>query len=182
MVTYTLDLTEIGPVFETFPDELAFFLLRNSTLLPYASADTLGADALFAIDITGNAGGDLSVFSPMTFVAPDSLILDGAVASVIPGDRVVGRLRFLSAAPNPAFSGVGLRYEVPEPGGLLQIRVFDVEGRLVSEPFSGKRTAGTWTTKWNAANSRGRSVPSGIYIVQIQMDGQSLVRRVVLTR
>jgi len=65
---------------------------------------------------------------------------------------------------------------------MLQIRVFDVAGRLVAEPFHGRKAPGSWTTRWDATDAGGRSVPAGVYIVQVQMAGQSLVRRVVIAR
>ena len=75
-----------------------------------------------------------------------------------------------------------MTYDVPEPGGQLRVKVFDVAGRIVSEPFDGHRTPGTWVTRWNGTASACLAVPAGVYIVQLQMAGQSLVRRLVLTR
>jgi len=181
-IRFSVDLTEGDPAQQGLPDELSLFLLRQHDLIPYPTADDLGADALFAIDVTGQPGGDLSVFSPLTFVAPDSLILDGTIVGVPAEARGVGRLRFRSTAPNPFASGVLLTYDVPEPGGLLRVRVYDMAGRLVAEPFAGKREPGVWTTRWEGTSARGRAAAAGVYIVQLQMAGQSLVRRVVLTR
>jgi flagellar hook assembly protein FlgD len=62
------------------------------------------------------------------------------------------------------------------------VRIFDVAGRLMAQPFAGKRAAGTWTTQWDARDAKGRSVSTGVYLVQLHMGGQTLVRRVVLTR
>jgi len=181
-IRFSVDLTEAGPVAQAPPDELSLFLLRQSDLTPFPTADDLGADALFAIDVTGQAAGDLSVFSPMTFVAPDSLILGGHIADVPSGEGNEGRLRFRGTSPNPFSSGILLTYELPEPGGVLRIRVYDAAGRLVAVPFAGKREPGVWTTRWDATNASGRTVAAGVYIIQLEMRGQSLVRRVVLTR
>lgn len=181
-IRFSADLTEGAPAQLGLPDELSLFLLRHPDLRPFPTADDLGADALFAIDVTGQSGGDLSVFTPLTFVAPDSLILDGTILNVPADSRGAGRLRFRSTAPNPFASGIRLTYDVPEPGGLLRVKVYDAAGRLMAEPFAGKREPGVWTTQWDATNMRGRPVPAGVYIVQLQMNGQSLVRRIVLTR
>src|SRR5262245_54496711 len=147
-IRFSVDLTETGPAASGLPDELSLFLLRQFDLTPFPTADDLGADALFAIDVTGQSGGDLSVFSPMAFVAPDSLVLGGHITSVPSGERHEGRLRFRSTSPNPFSSGILLTYEVPEPGGWLRIKVYDATGRLVAEPFVGRREAGVWTSRW----------------------------------
>ena len=181
-ITFSVELTENPPALLGPPDEASFYMLRSSDLTAYPTSDDLGTGALFVIDVTGQAGGDLGVFSPMTFVAPDSLILDGAVLSVPSGRRSAGRLRFRSVIPNPSPGAMVLTYEVPDPGGRVIVKVFDVAGRLVAEPFKGRRAAGTWATRWDASDSGGRAVAAGVYIVQLQMAGQSLVRRVVLTR
>jgi hypothetical protein len=61
-LTFTLQLTES----HTAPglDQFSFFLLDPGTLLPLgATTDPTGANALFAIDITGGAGGNAMVFA-----------------------------------------------------------------------------------------------------------------------
>ena len=97
-------------------------------------------------------------------------------------DGLAGRLRFDYAGPNPSPAHFRFVYSIPEPGGDVRVRVYDVKGRLTAELFSGTRAPGVWTTKWDAVDARGHAVPAGVYIVKVQMAGQSLVRRVVLTR
>lgn len=181
-VTLRLNLTERTQRPSLAPDEFSMYFVSRSTGIPFPTADDLGTNALFAIDITGPEGGALTVFSPMTFIPPDTLALDGTVLAVPPENGPVGRLQFRAVMPNPSLGGVRLVYEVPEPGGELRIRVFDFAGRLVAKPFVGKRAAGVWTTPWDARDTRGHGVAAGVYIIQLQMGGQSLVRRVVLTR
>lgn len=60
-LSFTLELTEqhAAPGF----DQFSFFVLDPSTLLPLlGTTDPLGADALFAIDITGAPGGSALAF------------------------------------------------------------------------------------------------------------------------
>src|SRR5262245_4737689 len=179
-VTFGLQLPEPSPP-EGLPDEMSFFYLGDDGMPAFHTLDPLGTDALFAVCVTGEPGGDLSVFTPMTFVPPDSLVLDMSVLGVPGSDGLVARLQFRSIAPNPSTGGVRLAYAIPEPGGELRVRVFDVAGRLVAQPVRGKRAAGSRTTDWDARDSRGRAALAGVYLVQLQMGGQSLVRRVVLT-
>jgi len=176
-----LSLSEANAAPTVVPDEFSMYVLEPFTGLPYRTADDFGTNALFAVDITGQAGGDLTAFAPMTFIAPDSLVLDGALVGVPSGGRLESRLRFISVAPNPSPGGIRMVYEVPSPGGELRVRVFDVAGRQVAEPFDGARDAGVWTVDWDARGAGGQAAP-GVYIVQLAMRGQSLMRRIVLTR
>jgi hypothetical protein len=181
-VAFAVQLPEPGSAPTGIPDELSFFYLADSVNAAFPTADPLGTNALFAIDVTGQSGGDLSVFAPMQFVPPDTLRMTNSTTDVPSGERGQDRLRVTSIAPNPSLGRVRIVYDVPEPGGFLSIKVYDVAGRLVAQPFSAKRTAGTWSTQWDATNVRGRAVAAGVYIIQLEMGGQSLVRRVVLTR
>lgn len=181
-VAFAVQLPEPSPAPIGIPDQAAFFYLADSVTAAFVTADPLGTNTLFAIDVTGQAGGDLSVFAPMQFVPPDTLRMTNSTVAVPPGAHLEGRLRFRSVAPNPSLGGVALSYDVPAPGGTLRIKVFDVAGRLVAEPFHGKRAPGAWTTRWDATDAGGRSVPAGVYIVQFQVADQSLVRRVVIAR
>jgi hypothetical protein len=178
-VAFAVQLPEPSPAPDGIPDGAAFFYFADSVTAAFVTTDPLGTNALFAIDVTGQAGGELSVFAPMQFVPPDTLRMTNSTVAVPLGAHLEGRLRFRLVAPNPS---LGFAYDVPEPGGVLRIKVFDVAGRLVVEPFNGKRAPGTWTTRWDATDAGGRYVPAGVYIVQLQMAGQSLVRRVVIAR
>ena len=181
--TFAFQLPEPSPPPSAIPDQVAFYFFRANGLTSFVTGDPLGTDALFAVDVTGGAGGDLSVFSPMTFIPPDTLAVDLSIVNVPETPAITSdRLRFISVDPNPALEAVRLAYEVPEPGGFLRIKVFDVAGRLVAEPFKGHRQAGSWTTRWEATDARGHAVAAGVYILQLQMEGQSRVRRIVLTR
>jgi len=183
LTTVRLELTELAPSLPSrAPDEMSAYFVNRASGFPYPTADGLGTDALFAIDITGQPGGELGVFAPMAFIPPDTLALDGTVVGVLPDRHVSGRLKFRPLAPNPSPRYVDIKYEIPEPGGFLQIKVFDVAGRFMAAPYAGRRGVGIWTTRWDAADSKGKRVPAGVYIVQLQMAGQSLVRRVVLAR
>ncbi len=44
------------------PDSFSFFILDSSGFPLFATTDPTGADALFALDLTGTGSGNLSVF------------------------------------------------------------------------------------------------------------------------
>ena len=103
-----------------------------------------------------------------------------APSTSVPGDEHV--LAVHCATPNPFGVNTALSYELPSPGD-VDIRVFDVSGRLVrtlidSEP----RPAGLQTLVWNGRDDRGRKVASGVYFFRVNIGGESIERRTVLLR
>lgn len=178
----SLELTEVGSPASEMPDELAFYVLNAGGSYLFPTVDPFGVNALFAIDVTGQSGGDLSVFAPMLFVPPDTLLLSNSTTGIATEPPLVGRLRFVTAGPNPFVGVIRLTYEVPAPGGLIRLRIFDVAGRLVAQPLRENRPPGRWSVVWDGTDRAGRLIATGSYLVQLQMGGQSVVRRIVLTR
>lgn len=58
------------------PDSFSFFLL-DSTLTPYGTSDPSGADALFAIDVTGTP-------APVVFTSPSAMATLTPIMSAVP--------------------------------------------------------------------------------------------------
>ncbi|HET7225457.1 MAG TPA: FlgD immunoglobulin-like domain containing protein [Candidatus Eisenbacteria bacterium] len=177
-VTADIVFSEAAPTEGRMPDELSMVIDDSFGQPAFTTADHLGAGAVFAIDATGAPGGDLTVIAPMQFVPPDSLIMGSSATAVPVSKQLGGRLRFSAASPNPFAERVQLRYEVPPPGGSLSVRVFDIAGRLVAEPFRGIRKAGSWTAAWNGRTASGHLAAPGTYLVQIRLEGQTVVRRI----
>ena len=69
-LSFLLELTESAPLGLT-PDQFSLFLLNPLTGFSLvATSDPTGADALFAIDITGAPFGELSTYHSMAQAAP----------------------------------------------------------------------------------------------------------------
>jgi hypothetical protein len=179
---FDLDMTENPATADRAADEFSFFYMAGENAFPYPTADALGANALFVVEVTGEPGGDLAVFSPMTFVPPDTLRLDVTLVSVPAVRRVGERLRFKAIFPNPASRTVRFDFEVPTPGGAVRLRIFDVVGRLVAEPLNELRAPGRWNSIWSGMGHGGDIVAPGVYLAQLQFHGQTRVRRFALTR
>ena len=84
--------------------------------------------------------------------------------------------------PNPFNPSTTVYYDVPEGGGEVSIRVFDVSGRLVRTLVNGHQTAGSKSVTWSGANDRGQSVSSGIYFYRMTAPGFTRTRKMVLLR
>jgi flagellar hook assembly protein FlgD len=83
--------------------------------------------------------------------------------------------------PNPFNAATTIRYALPGSGH-SRIMVHDAAGRLVATLMDGPQSAGTHQLQWQGLNSAGTPCPSGIYFVQLESNGSSLTRRVLLLR
>jgi len=181
-ITFSIDLMEFFN-YPWFPlDELSLFLLRPSGQPAFVTADPLGANALFSLCMTGQPGGDLSVFSPMTFLAPDTLVL-GLTPLAVPAPGVPSsRIRFRSVYPNPTAEGVHFEFELPAAGGRARLTIYDLAGRVVHRALDEARPGGVGSIDWSGLGVNGGRVAPGIYIARLDLDGQSVMRKIAVTR
>jgi hypothetical protein len=82
-VTFTLFYTQNAPSGGALPDEVAFFLLDSSYMPLFPTADPLGTDALFAVDLNGS-NTTPNVYAPAVVTSP------GNVKITVPGATVSG--------------------------------------------------------------------------------------------
>lgn len=97
------------------------------------------------------------------------------VDAPIPGETIVDRLE-LAVYPNPVSSRTRLRYALPARG-LVRIGLFDLAGRCVERLVDGVEEAGLHQRDW--ARSRA-SLPPGVYLVRLEVPGDSRTRKVLL--
>jgi len=145
------------------------------------TTDPTGAQALAAIDISGSPGGELAVFFPLTFVAPDTLLFDAVLVDVPREAMDDSRVRFAPIAPNPVRGRTSFRIEVPR-GGVARLRIYDVAGRVVAEPLNGFQGPGRRDLTWPGTDRNGTKLASGAYLAELRFGAQTVVRRFVLTR
>jgi len=176
-----LDLTEQASQGATPQAQFALYYLNEVEDPRVPTEDPLGANTIAVLDVTSEPGGDLSVFHPLTFVAPDTLLVDGSVVAVPVESARGDRVRFSAIMPNPARQRVLLAFELPSAGP-VELRVYDVAGRLVAEPFTGTRPAGPGSVSWGISGRSGQLLPSGVYVGELRFGRQSAVRRFVVTR
>jgi hypothetical protein len=107
---------------------------------------------LTAVDFAGNESDPATLGQPVGLTAP--------------GAPAVFRLQL--AAPNPARGSARLRYDVPEPGGALELSVYDVTGRRVRALWNGSQAAGSHVVWWDGRDDQGHALPAGIYLVRMR--------------
>jgi hypothetical protein len=87
----------------------------------------------------------------------------------------------ISVTPNPFSKSTVIEYEVEAPGS-VRLEVYNSVGRLVTTVTNDVKLRGTHKIAWDGSDSRGYSVPSGIYFVYLQTDGCVTAERIVRIR
>lgn len=102
---------------------------------------------------------------------------DGAATGV----ATLARSALRPPSPNPANPRTTLAFTLAEAGeGRLDI--YDARGRRVATPLAGTFAAGPGTVAWDGRGDDGRTLPSGVYLVQLRVGGQHWREKLVLAR
>lgn len=72
--------------------------------------------------------------------------------------------------PNPFNPRTILRFELTADA-TVDLAVFDLSGRRIATLVAGHRAAGRHETVWQGRDDDGRSVPSGVYLARLRVDG-----------
>jgi hypothetical protein len=83
--------------------------------------------------------------------------------------------------PNPAGEAVKMRVHVTRPAP-LDLRVFDLRGRLVRAWTATSLDPGTREYTWDGRDLRGRLAPAGLYVIRMRSSDQLATRSLILTR
>jgi hypothetical protein len=89
--------------------------------------------------------------------------------------------RLLAAFPNPFNPLTTLRFETSHPG-LVQLGIFDVQGRLVRELVRETLPVGEHSRTWDGRTNQGGIAPSGVYFGRLEVGGQVRTVKLLLVR
>jgi hypothetical protein len=82
----------------------------------------------------------------------------------------------MGPCPNPFNSATTIRWAIPE-AGIVQIRLYDLNGRLVA-PLAG----GVCRVGWHRLTLDGSALPTGVYLLRMEAGSFTQTRRMVLLR
>jgi hypothetical protein len=83
--------------------------------------------------------------------------------------------------PNPFNPITTLSYDLPEDA-MVNITIYDMMGRIVSNLVSSWQAAGYKSIQWNATNNLGEPVTAGLYLYTIQAGDFRQTRKMVLLK
>jgi hypothetical protein len=86
-----------------------------------------------------------------------------------------------SASPRDPGSEVDLASRGPG-ARRVQLKIYDLTGRLVRTLVDEPQTGGVYTATWNGTNNAGTPVATGVYFYRLTWNGLSATNRVVLLK
>ncbi|NIO29800.1 MAG: T9SS type A sorting domain-containing protein [Candidatus Latescibacteria bacterium] len=100
-------------------------------------------------------------------------------SGVTPTPQVANRL--FQNYPNPFNPLTTIVYWISSPG-VVDLRVFDVTGRLVQVLANESKAAGEHRVTWDGRDLKGRRVSSGTYFVRLEAGGQVNTEKIVFLK
>jgi hypothetical protein len=83
--------------------------------------------------------------------------------------------------PNPFNSTTRIKYSLPNQG-FVSLKIYNIQGQLVRTLLNRKKAAGNYSAIWDGRSDRGKVVSSGMYIYQIQCNGQTKTHKLLLLK
>jgi len=98
-----------------------------------------------------------------------------------PTTHTVWRTRLYPTRPNPFNPTTVVSFEISKRGH-VEIRIYDIAGRLVRTLLNEEKEPGRYEVIWDGKNQRSRPVPSGIYFCQLIAPDHVASTKMVLLR
>ena len=83
--------------------------------------------------------------------------------------------------PNPFNPVTSINFTLPKKG-LVNITIYNMEGRIVKTLVNSSQTAGYKSIQWNATNDRNEQVSAGLYLYTIEVGEFRQTKKMVLLK
>ena len=83
--------------------------------------------------------------------------------------------------PNPFNPITSIQY-VLQSDGYVSIKVYDMRGNLVKDLVGQDQSSGHYTVQWNATNSQGNQVTSGVYLYTIEAVEFKQIKKMIVLK
>ena len=100
--------------------------------------------------------------------------------SAVDGGPLPAVYRLAPPVPNPFHGELEIEYDVPAPGGIVSLRLYDISGRLIKTFVHGPDAAGRKRLLWNGRDDAGNQLPLGVYLLSLDAPHYNATRKVVL--
>jgi photosystem II stability/assembly factor-like uncharacterized protein len=92
-----------------------------------------------------------------------------------------GQISLYPNYPNPFNAKTRIEYYIPKPGD-VQLKIFDVQGRLICTLVNKTQESGQYLAVWDGRSDSGNMVSSGVYIYQLQSNNQIKNRKLLFLK
>ncbi|HIA24050.1 MAG TPA: T9SS type A sorting domain-containing protein, partial [Candidatus Marinimicrobia bacterium] len=106
------------------------------------------------------------------------------VVALAIGDEITGipqSFKVHENFPNPFNPFTKVQIDVPEQGH-MQVVVNDISGRLITTLLNSDVESGYHSIKWNGKNRLGAMAASGVYILNVYLNGQQHSQKMLLVK
>ncbi len=156
------DLTDLGPTCYTS-------VVPSRTV---GQATTLSLRLVYA-----NASHTIRIGAIGVTVTPSSTGTASERPEVMPRPGLDAGMSY----PNPFSERTTIEYRVDQPTQ-VQVRIYDVQGRLVRNLTDAYQTSGTHQVEWDGYDDSGSPLPSGVYFYQLQAGDAVSAKNVIQIR
>lgn len=118
------------------------------------------------------------------FLGDPALFLSGAVAGEITNVQSAKANLIFSLKPiypNPFNPCATIEYSIAIEG-LVNLKIYDIKGRLVKILFTGTKESGSYRITWDGKNEHGISVATGVYFCRLIIGDFQATQKMVLLR
>jgi hypothetical protein len=92
-----------------------------------------------------------------------------------------GMVRMAQNSPNPFMPETWIAYAVGRATH-VDLKVYDIEGRLITSLVSGEIAAGEHRASWDGKDTHGNAVAPGIYLYRLETPERTISRKMALLR
>ncbi|MCX7995975.1 MAG: C25 family cysteine peptidase [candidate division WOR-3 bacterium] len=170
----TLDFIGTGGALRSRPINSDWFC-EKYLLDKYSSGDTIQIRISFISDNDGNVGEGFYIddVSVEYKTSVEEVVVESSMQEIK-----------LEASPNPFRSRLNIRYKIQD-GELdkIKLEIYDACGRLVKSfnPASNNLHQVSVIT-WFGDDNSGRRVPSGVYFIQLSVEGRKEIKKIIFIK
>ena len=172
-----LQTTPLAGTFSAAPGEIIHFEVsaidfdaQPLTFIWLVNGDGVSRDTSYTHTARSTTGTDLVELqvNDGTFTTTVNWQIETVVSAVKNADsRLPDKFKLYQNFPNPFNPATHIVFDLPQPAN-VDLRIFDINGRLVRHLISRHMAAGQHKIIWPANDERDRPVGSGNYFVQIR--------------
>ncbi len=99
----------------------------------------------------------------------------------LPGGEIPVDFALEQNYPNPFNPGTAISFQLSAIS-TVELKIYDVAGRLVRTLVSENKAPGSYTVQWDGRDDRGAPVASGVYLYRLEAGSYRAARKMVLMR
>jgi hypothetical protein len=83
--------------------------------------------------------------------------------------------------PNPFNPNTSIAFSVKE-AGVVQLTIYNLHGQEVRTLASGNYASGKYAITWDGKDERGQTLPSGVYLYKLRVNGFAQMRKMIFMK